>query len=90
MTKKEFQKINKELNKLVQLMEAYEKKHGIPADGREINIDNNRSYYYWNISNVPSFYLPKCCQGCSNNPINNPYSNGVCCCSLPSQEMFRW
>ncbi len=24
-----------------------------------------------------------CCENCSNNPVNNPYASGICCCSLP-------
>lgn len=32
----------------------------------------------------------KCCQYCHNNRMNNPYASGICWCSLPSQEMFRW
>ena len=34
--------------------------------------------------------LFKCCQKCHNNPANNPYASGICCCSIPDQEMFRW
>ena len=32
----------------------------------------------------------KCCQRCSNNPANNPFASGICCCSLPDQEMIMW
>jgi len=28
---------------------------------------------------------PNCCKYCSNNPLNNPYASGICCCSLPYQ-----
>ena len=35
-------------------------------------------------------FSPKCCQNCPNNPKNNPYASGICCCSLPDQEMFKW
>lgn len=28
---------------------------------------------------------PECCKYCSNNPLNNPYASGTCCCSLPYQ-----
>ena len=24
------------------------------------------------------------CKDCPNNPSNNPYANGFCCCALPS------
>lgn len=91
MTKKEFAKINKELAELKKLMEKYTEQQdkNIPADGRWIS-DNERYNYYIREINVPSFYLPRCCQYCPNNPINNPYSSGICCCSLPDQEMFRW
>lgn len=27
----------------------------------------------------------ECCKYCSNNPLNNPYASGACCCSLPYQ-----
>lgn len=32
----------------------------------------------------------KACQKCPNNPANNPNASGVCCCSIPDQEMLRW
>lgn len=28
---------------------------------------------------------PSCCEYCNNNPLNNPYASGTCCCSLPYQ-----
>ena len=93
MTKKEFNKLNKELKELKKLMKKYEKQQAkeMQADGRAISIGDNERYYQ-SIKDtiIPSFYLPRCCQYCPNNPINNPYSSGVCCCSLPDQEMFRW
>ena len=33
--------------------------------------------------------IHKCCEHCSNNPKNNPYASGICCCSLPAMEMQR-
>lgn len=93
MTKKEFDKINKELAELKKLlkMNTNQQDKNIPADGRWIS-DNEywNRYYYWNKFSYVPIYLPKCCQSCPNNPINNPLSNGVCCCSLPDQEMLRW
>lgn len=93
MTKKEFAKINKELTELKKLLKIHTKPQAndTPADGRWVS-DNEywNRYYYWQDFNAPNFYLPKCCQKCPNNPINNPFANGVCCCSLPSQETIRW
>lgn len=87
MTKKDFQKLNKELTELKKLMEKYteQQNKNIPADGRKIKGNN-----YWPNFYSTSFCLPKCCMNCSNNPMNNPNASGVCCCSLPDQEMFRW
>lgn len=34
-------------------------------------------------------YNYECCKNCNNNPINNPFSNGICSCVLPYMEMFR-
>lgn len=31
----------------------------------------------------------KCCEKCSNNPANNPYASGICCCTLPYMETFQ-
>lgn len=28
------------------------------------------------------------CENCPNNPKNNPYASGVCCCSLASQYII--
>lgn len=93
MTKKEFTKINKELAELKKLMEKYTEQQdkNIPSDGRWIS-DNEywNRYYYWNNFSYAPIYLPKCCMKCSNNPMNNPYASGICCCSLPDQEMIRW
>lgn len=30
-----------------------------------------------------------CCRNCHNNPENNPYASGICCCVLPTMEMQR-
>lgn len=29
------------------------------------------------------------CATCSNNPQNNPFASGVCCCALPDMWMSR-
>ena len=31
----------------------------------------------------------ECCRHCNNNPNNNPYASGFCCCTLPYIEMER-
>lgn len=84
-------KLNKKLAELKKLMEKYteQQNKNIPADGRKIKggwVDINS---WINFYHTP-FHLPKCCWNCSNNPMNNPYASGVCCCSLPDQEMIRW
>lgn len=42
---------------------------------------------------IPSIiYEPpfECCKNCSNNPKNNKFASGFCCCDLPYKEMFTW
>ena len=51
---------------------------------RLLKIENQQNAF-------TTFNAPfKCCQNCKNNPRNNPYASGVCCCSLPDQEMIMW
>ena len=38
------------------------------------------SYPYWN--GRQQYNDP--CEHCSNNPKNNPYASGICCCALPA------
>lgn len=87
MTKKKLKKLDKEFAELKKLMKKYSEQHQpkyIPAD----EYWNN--YHYWQDFSAPNFYLPKCCQGCPNNSINNPLGGGICLCTLPSQEMIKW
>ena len=42
---------------------------------------------------IPSIiYEPpfECCKNCSNNPKNNKFASGFCCCDLPYKEMIIW
>ena len=32
----------------------------------------------------------ECCRNCSNNPVNNKFASGFCCCDLPYKEMMIW
>lgn len=87
INKKEKIDMQKIADELAREVEKYFEKH-------PINIPQKQNPYPptapVTITRQDSLLLPKCCQDCPNSYINNPFGGGVCCCSLPYQEMTRW
>lgn len=51
------------------------------AKNINITININQEYPYKGYQDNNWYNDP--CVNCSNNPKNNPYASGSCCCSLP-------
>lgn len=54
--------------------------------------DNNNSenIYHFPINLPLGRFGYDPCQSCTNNPKNNSYSSGMCCCSLPDLYSSRY
>ena len=74
--KKEKVDMQKVADELAKEIEKYFEKHPVQTYNYVINSEPTPG--------------PKCCQGCPNNPKNNPNASGFYNCALPAQELFRW
>ena len=64
------------------------------SDNIEYNKVNSYSKVIGKVKKQNLFDIPEppfeCCRNCSNNPANNKFASGFCCCDLPYKEMIIW
>ena len=98
--KEEVKELKKKIERLewfIKINEYDPNEHKVYEGGSDLQLnyeDTDNGKYNKTIKKQSLFdvYEPpfECCKNCSNNPKNNKFASGFCCCDLPYKEMIIW